>query len=326
MKIDILKQPAATILLAEAALLAVGVGATIGEREVVAAATPTAEAVESLVGGSGSLFGAIVAALLVFINSLLAARIVTRYSVSVVRSFVPMVLFTIAATATSVQTGSIIPQLTATLLLTGSSRLIRSFKRSLIFAPLFEGYFLIGIIPLLYPNALPVVALSLLMMAIYERTPREWVAGMAGALLPTLLCAWLWWLFAGVDFGTTLADTFGAIGGERFRLAELFTLDRLPEGVMLAFMTLIVLLAVVSLVVMGAGMRTRPKKINWHFTLIVVSSLLMLLLDSPSPYFYALFASGFAVIAHLFFARWPHIATLIAYLLLLILGFGAMLL
>ncbi len=326
MKTDILKQPAAIILLTEGALLLFGVLFTLGEREAMIAATPTAEAIENLFGGAGTLFGAIFATLLIIVNSLLAARIVTRYSASVVRSFVPMVLYTIAACATTIQTGSVVPQLTATLLLAGSSRLIRSFKRTLIFAPLFEGFFLIGIIPLLYPNALPVVLLSLLMMPIYERTPREWMAGVAGAVLPTILCTWLWWLFAGQDMATTLGKNLFTFNNENFRIAELFTLDRLSEGVLLAFMVLTILCSLVSLLVANSSMRTRPKKINLHFTLIALGALAMLLLEEPSPYFYALFGCGFAVIAHLFFARWPHIITLISYILLLILAFGAIVL
>lgn len=324
MKTDILKQPAAIILLTEGALLLTGVLFTLGEREVLAAATPTAELIEGIFGGAGTLFGALFATLLIIVNSLLAARIVTRYSASVVRSFVPMVLYIIAACATTIQTGSVIPQLTATLLIAGSSRLIRSFKRALIFAPLFEGFFLIGIIPLLYPNAFPIVLLSLLMMPIYERTPREWLAGLAGALLPTILCAWLWWLFAEQDVATTLNENLFALSNSGLQIADLFTIDRLSEGVLLSFMTLIVLCSLVSLIVAGSSMRTRPKKINWHFTLIVLGALAMLIFEEPSPYFYALFACGFAVIAHLFFARWPHIITLIGYILLLILAFGAM--
>lgn len=324
MKTDILKQPAAIILLTEGALLLTGVFFTLGEREALAAATPTAELIEGIFGGAGTLFGALFATLLIIVNSLLAARIVTRYSASVVRSFVPMVLYIIAACATTTQTGSVIPQLTATLLIAGSSRLIRSFKRALIFAPLFEGFFLIGIIPLLYPNAFPIVLLSLLMMPIYERTPREWLAGLAGALLPTILCAWLWWLFAEQDVATTLNENLFALSNSGLQIADLFTIDRLSEGVLLSFMTLIVLCSLVSLIVAGSSMRTRPKKINWHFTLIVLGALAMLIFEEPSPYFYALFACGFAVIAHLFFARWPHIITLIGYILLLILAFGAM--
>lgn len=324
MKTDILKQPAAIILLTEGALLLTGVFFTLGEREALAAATPTAELIEGIFGGAGTLFGALFATLLIIVNSLLAARIVTRYSASVVRSFVPMVLYIIAACATTIQTGSVIPQLTATLLIAGSSRLIRSFKRALIFAPLFEGFFLIGIIPLLYPNAFPIVLLSLMLMPIYERTPREWLAGLAGALLPTILCAWLWWLFAEQDVATTLNENLFALSNSGLQIADLFTIDRLSEGVLLSFMTLIVLCSLVSLIVAGSSMRTRPKKINWHFTLIVLGALAMLIFEEPSPYFYALFACGFAVIAHLFFARWPHIITLIGYILLLILAFGAM--
>lgn len=325
MKIDILKQPAATILLTEAALILFGVILLYGERETMVAVTPTAEFVESWVGGSGSLVGAIISTVLIIINSLLATRIVTRYSASVVRSFVPMVLYTIAACATTCQTGSIIPQLTATLLLGGSNRLIRSFKRKLIFAPLLEGYFLIGIIPLLYPAALPVVLLTLLLMPLYERTPREWLSGVTGLLLPTLLCSWLWWLFGGVEFGATLNSIFAPLGKSDFSIADLFTVERLTEGILLAFMLAMILCSLISLVVRGSSMRTRPKKINWHFVLIILGSLLMLYLEEPGPTFYAIFAGGFAVIAHLFLARWHQIATLICYLLLIILAFGAIL-
>lgn len=325
MKTDILKQPAAIILLTEGALLLCGVIATYGQYEAISAATPTAATIEGLFGGAGSFFGAVVATLLIIVNSLLAARIVTRYSASVVRSFVPMVLYTIATCATTVQTGSVIPQLTATLLLAGASRLIRCFKRTIVFAPLFEGYFILGIIPLLYPSAFPVVLLSLLMMPIYERTPREWLAGVTGVVLPTVLCAWLWWLFDKQSVATTLNDHIFAINGSGFRIAELFTLERLSEGVLLAFMVLLILCSLVSLLVADSGMRTRPKKINWHFTLIAIGALLMLFFVEPNPYFYAMFASGFAVIAHLFFARWPHIVTLICYLLLMILAIGTIL-
>lgn len=325
MKTDILKQPAAIILLTEGALLLCGVIATYGQHEAIAAVTPTAEAIERFFGGAGSFFGAAIATLLIIVNSLLAARIVTRYSASVVRSFVPMVLYTIAACATTVQTGSAIPQLTAMLLLIGASRLIHSFKRTLVFAPAFEGYFFIGIIPLLYPAALPIALISLLMMPIYERTPREWLAGIGGMVLPTVLCTWLWWLFGEQSVAVTLSEHLPTTNGSEFRIAELFTLERLSEGVLLAFMVLLILCSILSLLVADSSMRTRPKKINWHFTLIAVGALTMLFYTEPNPYFYAMFACGFAVIAHLFFARWPHIITLISYLLLIVLAIGAIL-
>ncbi len=285
--------------------------------------TPTAAIVEGLVGGSGSLAGIVVSTLLILCNGMLLSRIVSRYSVSTVRSFLPMLLYTVALCGPMSPYGSVVPQVVALLMIMGSARLVAGFKRTLIFAPLFEGYFLIGTTPLLCPALLPVAVGHLAVMAIYDRTLREWIIGVGGLLLPTLLCSWGWWLLDGAEPLFVVESMIEGLSFEATTLGTLFAGDALTSGLLMAYMTALSLFGTALVVVAGNQMRTRPKKISYHFALITLLALVVLCLTTPSATLYALFACGFAVIAHTCFARWRSVWATACYVVLLIMAFGA---
>ncbi len=331
-------------------------GERVHAEEAHGALTPSALLVERLVGGRGSLAGMIISLLLIFCNGILLSRIVSRYSVSNVRSFIPMILYTIAVCLSS-SFESILPQLVALFLIMGCARLVASFKRTIIYAPLFEGYFLIGILPILVPATLPIAVGILAVMFIYERTMREFVVGLGGLLLPTLLCSWLWWLCDGAE---PLAVVFSIANGlhlDTSAVGQLFTLGALPVSVPLFYMTALSLLGTALVIAAGNDMRTRPKKICYHFALIFLlglASLLLMGLSAPAvgvgelagsaavggveafalgvngsggvylnATLTAIFGCGFAVIAHTCFVRWRSVWATVCYVVLLLIAFAS---
>lgn len=255
-------------------------------------------------------------------------RLVNRYSVAVIRVYLPLVFYVAAACGLLVPLAGLpgggfwsfpssvaVPGAAAVLvppLLTAATSLqVESFRRSYRFSAFFRASFYLGMLPLLYSPALPLVLLVPLSALLYGRAPRELAVGAVGAVLPAALAA----------FGLWAADA--SVGDAAARLWEPFTASGSPFG--RGFVPLVTLALVAASVVIGAagiagrwrGLRTRPRKIYRHCFWLLLLGLAGIPFSAAPAAALGILAPALSVILTGQFLRGRGIAGTGAYVLLL---------
>lgn len=204
---DVIRQPlgvvAATFVIMMACVVIRVTTAPYPAETDLAADMPLGRAIDSLFPtGAAACTVGLVAAIL---NATLLAGMIVRYSVSAVRTYLPMAVYAMTAYGICFPAGSVSATLVPLLLILGSTQMIAAFKRSYQFEHVFKSAFCIGLLPMLYAPALPLVLIVPVTLVLYRRTLREAVVAAAGLLLPFFICSVVWW---------GLGDSFGLMGHE----------------------------------------------------------------------------------------------------------------
>ncbi len=72
-----------------------------------------------------------------------------------------------------------------------------SYRNGYAFNALFRGSLYLGLLPLLYAPALPLILLLCIIVTLFQRTLREWIVAFCGLLLPIAALCYLHWAFGG---------------------------------------------------------------------------------------------------------------------------------
>ena len=182
---DVIRQPlgvvAATFVIMMACVVIRVTTAPYPAETDLAADMPLGRAIDSLFPtGAAACTVGLVAAIL---NATLLAGMIVRYSVSAVRTYLPMAVYAMTAYGICFPAGSVSATLVPLLLILGSTQMIAAFKRSYQFEHVFKSAFCIGLLPMLYAPALPLVLIVPVTLVLYRRTLREAVVAAAGLLL-----------------------------------------------------------------------------------------------------------------------------------------------
>jgi hypothetical protein len=315
---DILKQPIPTLLVTFGALLLLlttrALRAPYALESTEGVLSPVGAWVDALLG---PYVGVAVSVVAIILASILLIRIINRYSLSVIRSFMPMVLFMICVFGVAYPVGS--PSMVlAILMLTKTSELMfLSFKRHECFGEVMSASFWTAMASLLVPEMAYLLILLPAQWLIWQRSPREMIAGLLMIPLPLLLFSCLNW-FNGAPF-------FGLLGqwSEAFpalRVVDFAQLYATSGGVLnCALWGLITLLTLLSIVVFMGGynsMRTRARKGHIIFSLLFLLGLMMFLFGCRPVV--AIPIMGFAAVplVHTFFVRRKGVVSVVIYLLL----------
>lgn len=301
---DILKQPLPTILFTLVALL---VAQTLRATTVAYAAespagvlSPLGEWIDALLGEWG-----IVAVLLsVLVASVIITRIIARYSLSVVRSFVPMVLFVVGVCGVLFPVGSAALMLALLMMVHATDLMLMSFKRTERFSEVMRASFWSGLATLIVPDMLYLLALLPLQWLIWQRSPREMVAGVIMALLPLLPASFCWWV-GGKEPLWLLSEWQAAITTPHTPNLALLYQQCGGLGSALLLGTLLVL-TIASVVVFLAGytsMRLRARKGHIYFATLFLVGLFMLLCGSQPIVALPIMGYASVPLIHTFFVR-----------------------
>jgi hypothetical protein len=319
-QIDILKQPIPTLLATFALLLTWqtlrAVRLPYPAENLSGALSPVGAWIDSTLGGIASTIVVLIA---VLISSLIITRIISRYSLSVIRSLVPMVLFSICVCGVVLPIGSPALVLSILMIVHATELMIMSFKRTERFSEVMRAAFWTGLAALIIPDLIYVALLLPIQWFIWQRSPREMVAGVIMFFLPLLPASYLWWL-GGQEFGWLTREWFSTLSPiTPIDLAEFYgSIGGLMTTTLFGILTLLTLASIVVFVGSFGSMRIRARKGHLYFALLYIVGAAMLLLGVPVAV--AMATMGFASVPliHTFFVRREGTVSAIIYIVVLL--------
>ena len=217
---------------------------------------------------------------------------------------VPMAVYAMTAYGICFPAGSVSATLVPLLLILGSTQMIAAFKRSYQFEHVFKSAFCIGLLPMLYAPALPLVLIVPVTLVLYRRTLREAVVAAAGLLLPFFICSVVWW---------GLGDSFGLMGhellagttlGEDTALPAFFGEKGVWSKVYIGLFAALTLCSAIIILRTLSSLRTRAKKIHIHFLWLLLLCLISLLLPGNTIASLGVLAVPCCVTVSAFFIRY----------------------
>ena len=279
--VDIHKQPLLVLLTTLVALLVAQTTRAIEVPHWAERASdilsPLGVWIDGILGGAG----VVVSTLSVVVGAVITTRLITRYTLSPVRSFVPLMLFAVGVSGIVFPVGSPAIMLSLLMLVLSTDLMIGSFKRSECFDKVMRGAFWAGLAALVVPDLVYVLILLPFQWLLWQRSPREMAAGAIMALLPLLPASFCWWV-AGEEPLWLLEEwcnTLTPLHAPNFE-----ALFESVGGVWsVALGTLLTLLTLVSMVVFASGfntMRLRARKGHLFFAVLYFVGLFMLLCGS----------------------------------------------
>lgn len=304
-QVDILKQSIPTLLLTLALLI---VAQDLRVAEVVYPAellsgvlSPLGVWMDAGLEGWG---GMALSHLALLVGAIVVTRIVSRYSLSVIRSFVPMVLYFIVAYGVLFPTHSPALMFSSLMMIISTEQMIMSFRRAESYGEVMKGAFWIGLAAAIVPDFVYVALLLPLHWILWQRSLREVVAAVIMLLLPIVPTSFGWWV-AGEEVGWFAEQWWAGV-----TLPALVDFEALYYGLGGLLPTIllgtIVLLSLVSIVVAFGdlrSMRTRARKGHIYFVVLYLMGVAMLLMDVPAAV--ATSTMGFASVPllHTLFVR-----------------------
>lgn len=319
-KFDIIRQPIPTLLATFGALLVL---LTI---RAVASPNP-GEAVEGILSPLGlwfdGLFGATSAialtTVLTLASSILITRIISRYSISVIRSLVPMVLYIIGICGLMYTPTSPSLHLCWWLILRSSELLIASFKRCEMFDGVMTSAVCLSLGVLLVPDLLWLLWLLPFQWLIYRRSLREMAAAVVAMLSPLIICTFAWWV------PSREISCFAEGWRAAFTRPEFIDFNHfyancggLIPTILFVLLVLLTLLSIASLATHYQSMRLRARKIHLCFTMLWFSGLTMLSLGYPLAVSVSIMSLGAIPLIHTFIVKHPGLFGALYYFLLVV--------
>lgn len=304
-KPDAIRQPLGITVATFAAIMTLvmlrAVTAPYPAETALTADMPLGALIDSLFRNAASANAA--GAAIALLNAILLSGIIVRYSVSPVRTYLPMTLYTMTAFGLCVPFGSVSAMLASLLLLVSTNRMIDSFKRSYQFGNVFKSAFFIGMMPMLYAPAtllLPIIPVTLIL---YRRTLRETATAMTGMLLPTAMCSVFWWL-AGSPWSYICTCLWKGMTTPVMPSLATFAADT-PLGLKIyaALCTLLTMVSIVTIIARITTLRTRAKKIYLHFIWLAALCMTMPVLPGSDIAAIAIAAVPVSALISAFFTR-----------------------
>lgn len=316
MKIDIARQP---LVPAFVTLFALAVTAMWGG----AGDGVSADAPETmpLLGGALTRFQAaypvwarLAAGFMILFTGMCTGRIAIRYNLYGVSTCLPIPLYAVVACGI-VSGGNYLTAFAASMLLALTAKnYCRSYCNGYGFDAIFRASLYLGLLPLVYAPATPLVLILPLAILLFRRTFREVVVAAAGLILPVLTACYVSW-GAGEEFTapvTALADA--VVSGVPLWI---FTALPLPSLVMLCIIAALALTALFFFLsdIYAAG--TKPRFILIFNIGILAMTLALLCTPSVTPEAFTLTAVPAALLFPVLFVRIDRRIALPVYLILL---------
>lgn len=324
-RLEVIKQPLLMVVFTFLAMMSVilwrvAVAPYLFETDV-AADMPLGKLIDGLASGSVTLTF-IIGIIVSFLSASLLAGIIVKYSVSLVRTYLPMIIYAITAFGICVSVGSLSAFFASLLLILSSAAMIAAFRRSYQFGNVFRSAFFLGILPMLYAQSVVLCLILPITLALYQRTPREWVAAFVGLFLPLVLCSVGWWA-AGESLGFVFESLISSISGvsSSINVIEVFIASSISVKIFIGIYILLSFYSIFVILIKITGMRTRARKIYLHFIWLLILCLAMIFIPSGNIISLGLLAVPGSVVISAFFIKHSGWVTIIIYIVLLALVF-----
>ena len=314
---DILKQPIPMLLLTFVVLLAALVVRSLGGSLESAGGGVELSLVGELVDGwFGGAWSYVVGAICVAFASVIITRITSRYSLSVIRSFVPMVLYVVCTCGVVYPLASPSVGVALLMIVYATELMILSFRRTEQFGSVMRAAFWSGMAAMLVPDLVYVVALLPLHWLVWQRSPREMVSAIIMLLLPMLYGSVGFW-FAGSPFEWFVQHWGESLSGwSGVDWAVLYeSLGSLLGAVLFGAITL---LSLASMAVFASGygtMRIRARKGHVVFSATYLIGLFMLIVVGlPAELALPVMGVGVVPLIYTFFVKHKGAVSTIIYI------------
>lgn len=281
----------------------------------------TAYGILPLLGGQLARFQAAypiwslsVAGFMLLFTGMCTGRIAVRYNLYTVGTCLPIPLYAILACGILASGNYLAGTAASMLLALATKNYCRAFCNGYGFDAIFRASLYLGLLPLVYSPALPLLLLLPLAVLLFRRTLREVVVAAAGLLLPILTTCYIGWGM-GNEFTAPLLDLGQTvIAGIPLRL---LTELPVPGLVMLGGIVLLDLTAIFFFLADLYAAGTKPRFILFFNIGVLVLTLAVLCSPAASPEAFALFAVPSALLIPVFFVRVHRGIALPVYLVLL---------
>lgn len=318
-KLDIIKQPIPMILGTFALLIALliyrAVVSPLPCEDVASLLSPVGGWFDGLFS---PLWGAVISVVMLLASSVVFTRIISRYSISVIRSFLPLVLYGVLVCGLVYAVGSPALQLALFLLARSAELMVGSFRRQTMYDDVMCASFYAGLAALFVPDLSYVALLVGFQWLLYRRSLRECVAGAVMFLLPIVPAEFVGWM-AGGNVGDVAVQWFEALSPLHLLSVPdlVHSCGGLFGAILLGVVVLLGAISAVMFVAASGSMRIRARKIHLYFTILFVVGLLMLLLGISPVVSAAVVGMGAVPLVHTYFVRRPGVGNVALYLGLL---------
>lgn len=320
MKFDIARQPLVPAFLTLFALAVTAVCAATGYIQT-SGPDGTAHGILPLLGGQLALFQAaypvwslLAAGFMLLFTGMCTGRIAVRYNLYTVGTCLPIPLYAIIACGILAGSSYLAGTAASMLLALATKNYCRAFCNGYGFDAIFRASVYLGLLPLVYAPALPLLLLLPLAVLLFRRTLREVVVAVAGLLLPILTACYISWGMGDQFTAPLFALGETVIAGQPLRL---FTELPIPGLVMLGGIVLLDLTALFFFLADLYAAGTKPRFILFFNIGILALTLILLCSPAASPEAFALFAVPSALLIPVFFVRVHRGIALPVYLVLL---------
>lgn len=277
---DILKQPIPTLLVTVGALFLLltsrAIRSPYATEQGEGILSPVGVWIDSLLG---PYVGVVVVAGAIISASLILTRVINRYSLSVIRSFMPMVLFMVCVLGVVYPISSPSIMLSLLMLTEATELMFLSFKRQERFSQVMRGAFWTALAALIVPQISYLLILLPVQWVIWQRSTREMFAGALMVPLPMLLGSCLFW-FGGQPFGWLLDEWYNCFAPLKVvNIAELYACSGgILNCALWGVVMLITLWSILVFVGNYHSMRTRARKGHILFSLFFLLEMMMFFL------------------------------------------------
>lgn len=315
---DTLKQPTLTLFVTFAALLTMqtlrATRLPLASEFVGGSLSPVGEWLDGLMGPAGEVAAVTIGVLL---SAVLITRIIGRYSLSVVRSFVPMALLVICSYGVLYPIGSPSMVFAVAMIIHATDLMIMSFKRSERFGEVMRAALWTSLAALLVPDLVYLVALLPVQWCIWQRSPREMIAALITLLAPLFIATCFYW-FRGEEFGWFFDKWSGALSPIGIIAPEelYVELGGILGATLCGIVVLMTLVSIGVFVGMQRGMRLRARKGHIYFSLLFLLGLVMLFVGIPSSIALPVMGVASVPLIHTFFVRHKGLVSVLIYIIM----------
>ena len=133
------------------------------------------------------------AAVLLFLNSILLLRIVSRNMILTDRSYMPIIVYLLVAAGCGFGSSALGAITVSLLAVCSFDQMLGSFRRAVQYGKLFNAALLAGLAPLVWSHAVVYAFLLPVSLILFKKGGREWIVAWVGFLLPWAICSYVYW-------------------------------------------------------------------------------------------------------------------------------------
>lgn len=262
----------------------------------------------------------LLAGFLLLCTGMVIGRLTIRYNLYAVGTCLAIPLYAIAACGIALSADYLAAATASALMALAMKHFCRAFCNGYGFDALFRASASLGLLLLVSAAAAPLLLLLPFAVLLFRRTVRECVVAVAGLLLPLFAVCYINWGAGGTFTAPLLAQATVFLSGTPL---VFFSQLPLPALALLAFITLLTLLAVLFFFADFYAAGTKPRFVLIFHTGVFFLSLALLFGPAASPALFPLAAVPAAVLLPLLFVRIHRTIALPVYLILLAGAFAA---